>query len=325
MTPSLLLHSTKPRYRINTVAAILGVNAANLRAWERRYGIPNPKRGDNSYRLYSDQDLNLLKLMKALCEAGHAPSNAAQIALSKHASRSEPEPKAVSSLREMKEALIDSAINFEAQSIEQILSTAIMKESAWTVFRELIEPALHEMGTLWEQDQSYLASEHLLTHSVKGVLVQLLKMIRPPYPRKRILLACVAHELHDISLYALGLRISHAGCLPIIIGANTPASALKTAVKQINPDVVLLSATTALSCIEGSRKSIHEMQEEMISGNDIWVTHEELLTSLRLYKASCEDIPWLIGGQSERTWPELPTDLKSHVCTNTASLDQLLL
>ena len=50
-----------------------------------------------------------------------------------------------------------------------------MNESAWTVYQELIEPALYEMGDLWEQDHTYLANEHLLTHSVKSILVQLLK------------------------------------------------------------------------------------------------------------------------------------------------------
>ena len=64
--------SHEPRYRINAVSEMTGLSAPNLRAWERRYGIPNPQRGENAYRLYSNRDITLLRKMKALCDEGHA-------------------------------------------------------------------------------------------------------------------------------------------------------------------------------------------------------------------------------------------------------------
>ncbi|WP_434422398.1 MerR family transcriptional regulator [Nannocystis pusilla] len=45
------------RYRIQSVAEMTGVSAATLRAWERRYGLPAPRRSSSAYRLYSDRDV----------------------------------------------------------------------------------------------------------------------------------------------------------------------------------------------------------------------------------------------------------------------------
>ena len=46
------------RYRIQTVSQMTGIPAATLRAWERRYGFPEPERTQSSYRLYSEQDIS---------------------------------------------------------------------------------------------------------------------------------------------------------------------------------------------------------------------------------------------------------------------------
>ena len=151
------------------VADMIGVTAANLRAWERRYGIPMPQRGNNSYRLYSDEDVNLLKMMKSLCEAGHAPSNAAKIAYSELAKQNSIETKfetkSYLGLDQIKHELVNSAIEFDSKEMESILDQAIALESAWVIYQEVIEPALCKIGDLWEQDSSYVANEHLLSHS----------------------------------------------------------------------------------------------------------------------------------------------------------------
>lgn len=323
--------SIEPRYRINAVAEMIGMTAANLRIWERRYQITSPQRGKNTYRLYSEQDVALLRLMKSLCDEGHAPSEAAKVALSTFATQKQLSAKEQESakfsrrqafklpgLEKIKADLISSAKRFEHREIEQILNRVVGLDSAWTVYEEIIEPALCEIGELWEQDQSYLANEHLLSHASKSTMIQLLKLLRPPVPRKKVLLACVQYELHDIPLYALALRVSHSGCLPIILGANTPPKALETAVEQIQPDIIVLSATTTL-LQEEEGKDYGQFGTEM----QVLKT-EELIQQLQEYQKVCEPLPWLLGGQAEKTWSNLPTDLQDHISSDKLALDVLL-
>lgn len=44
-------------YSIKEVSEKTGVNSVTLRAWQRRYGLLNPKRTEKGHRLYSDQDI----------------------------------------------------------------------------------------------------------------------------------------------------------------------------------------------------------------------------------------------------------------------------
>ena len=66
------------------------------------------------------------------------------------------------------------------------------------------------------------------------------------------------------------------------------------------------------------------MRTELEIDNDIWVNRAELISSLKLYKAACGETPWLIGGQSEQTWTNLPLEVKSNICSDKEQLDLLL-
>jgi len=58
-------------YRIKTVASMTGVNSELLRAWERRYGVVQPRRSRGGYREYSEQDVEKLRLLRALTARGY--------------------------------------------------------------------------------------------------------------------------------------------------------------------------------------------------------------------------------------------------------------
>src|SRR5512135_651212 len=55
---------------MKTVVQQTGITPTTLRAWERRYGILQPDRSDGGYRLYSEQDIALLRWLKGQIEAG---------------------------------------------------------------------------------------------------------------------------------------------------------------------------------------------------------------------------------------------------------------
>lgn len=63
--------------RISEAARRVGVSAAALRAWERRYGLGVGRTAAN-YRLYAPDDLELLGRVKALVDSGVAPSQAVE-------------------------------------------------------------------------------------------------------------------------------------------------------------------------------------------------------------------------------------------------------
>ncbi len=61
-------------YPINVVEKETKISKYLLRMWERRYSFPRPKRDAKGERVYTDLDVEKLKLVKALMEEGYRPS-----------------------------------------------------------------------------------------------------------------------------------------------------------------------------------------------------------------------------------------------------------
>ena len=51
-------------YKVRHVSAILNIPASTLRHWEKEFPIMSPKRTDAGQRLYSDEDVEICKLIK---------------------------------------------------------------------------------------------------------------------------------------------------------------------------------------------------------------------------------------------------------------------
>ena len=59
-----------PRFTIRAASALTGINPNTLRAWERRYGIVQPERTPKGYRLYTEDDIQRLRLIQRAMQKG---------------------------------------------------------------------------------------------------------------------------------------------------------------------------------------------------------------------------------------------------------------
>jgi hypothetical protein len=66
---------------IGAVAKATGINASTLRIWEHRYGVPKPHRTGGGARRYAPSEVKRLKLIKALVDVGHKPSNLSSLSI----------------------------------------------------------------------------------------------------------------------------------------------------------------------------------------------------------------------------------------------------
>ncbi|MFV0460898.1 MAG: MerR family transcriptional regulator [Actinomycetales bacterium] len=65
-------------YTIKRAAELTGIPQATLRAWERRYRIVAPGRSTGGYRLYDDEAIRRLRMMRTLVATGLSPARAAE-------------------------------------------------------------------------------------------------------------------------------------------------------------------------------------------------------------------------------------------------------
>src|SRR5690349_25044929 len=62
------------RYSIRIASRLTGVSPATLRMWERRYGFPRPERTTGGSRLYSESEVEALRLLRRALEHGYRPN-----------------------------------------------------------------------------------------------------------------------------------------------------------------------------------------------------------------------------------------------------------
>ena len=63
-------------YSIGAVAQMLDIPPATLRTWEERYGLPVPERSPGGHRLYSRDQVEQLRFVKAQLDQGISPADA---------------------------------------------------------------------------------------------------------------------------------------------------------------------------------------------------------------------------------------------------------
>ena len=71
-----------PKHTVRLTALRTGLTPHTLRAWERRHHVVTPTRTEGGQRLYSDLDVERLRLIRQLTERGHSIRRLANAALS---------------------------------------------------------------------------------------------------------------------------------------------------------------------------------------------------------------------------------------------------
>lgn len=112
------------------------------------------------------------------------------------------------------------------------------------VHLEVIQAAQYEIGRLWERNQISIAEEHQATAISQLALATLYdKLPRARRNGRRVLLACVEGELHDMGSRIVADFLEMDGFDVRLLGANVPAPTLAERVAASTPDLVALSAT----------------------------------------------------------------------------------
>jgi DNA-binding transcriptional MerR regulator len=235
------VEATAGYVRIGELSRRTGVSPELLRAWEQRYGVLRPTRSDGGFRLYSPQDEHRVATMRSHLERGLSAAEAARITLDEE---STPAPAAelpvlalgASALRAALDRLDESAAH---AAIDGLLSSFSLE----AVLREVVMPYLRELGDRWERGEASVAQEHFASQVLRGRLLGLARgWDRGPGPRA--LLACMPGEQHDLGLIVFGLGLRDRGWRITFLGPDTPLDTLSDTATTLQPDAVVLSATT---------------------------------------------------------------------------------
>lgn len=237
-------------YSIKAAAMATGISESRLRTWERRYGIPHPDRNSAGRRRFDEDDLNIIRRMAALIDAGMSASEAAEaVRMETDEERRFASASATAAERThpLVELLVQKAMEFDHGWLLRIVRDSVYS-SAWAPTMErVVFPALSQLSRDWAAARATAAHLRFAHEVVRGeVAAQLSKLGPAADDVPSVLLACAEDDEFDIAALCLALLLRQKDLRVIYFGGSVPCEDLIETARQLEPEAI---------CIVGTRRS----------------------------------------------------------------------
>ena len=128
-----------------------------------------------------------------------------------------------------------------AAVVDELVGSGVPPRSIYT---DVLHPALHEAGRLWQRNQISVAEEHYCTAVTQRVLSKLYSDFRTRRPSgPLIVVACVSGELHEMGARMVCDLLELEGYRTNYLGASMPAAAIVDYACMHDARVLALSAS----------------------------------------------------------------------------------
>ncbi|MCH1503523.1 MAG: MerR family transcriptional regulator [Verrucomicrobiales bacterium] len=167
-------------FEISAVSRLTGMSTPNIRIWEKRHQVVEPKRSDSKRRQYTAEDVQRLTLLKALVDRGHAIGTIASLTtqqleqrLAAQEGADQPTPEAVDHCRLLVigETLREQFRKEEFVSGMQLMASfgALEEVEGWAATS--VDVVLIECATLFEDTIPIIQGLIERTQAVRAVIV----------------------------------------------------------------------------------------------------------------------------------------------------------
>lgn len=271
---------TERTWSIADVERETGLAKDTLRVWERRYGFPVPLRDKLGERAYPAQQLQRLRLLKRLLDAGYRPGKVVPLSLERLEELLQGQPVAAASAEAVRHGLGDEQLWVQwlaadrTDLIRQALQHQILRQGLGQVVDRMVAPLCVLVGHAWMRGEISVYQEHLFTETLQSVLREAIASVdasglsRQQGPR--VLLTTTPNEQHGLGLLMAECHFALESCVRFVLGTSTPIADIVLAARQLNIDVLALSYSAYASrrdVLEG----LQHLLEQLPAGVEIWV------------------------------------------------------
>ncbi len=245
------------RHPIGVVEMRTGLSQHVLRAWERRYGAVTPERTVGGQRLYTDDDVVRLRLLRRATEAGRPIATVAQLPEEKLAAlvgedaRLAAEEGSAAALADtggegggseafLAEAL-EAAREMDGRALRGTLMRALVGLGMSEVVDGVIAPLLERVGDLWSAGELRPRQEHVVSVVVRQVMGWLLDTFRPEPGAPVLVAGTLEGEAHEFGAMLASAAAAEAGWRVVYMGPSLPGEEIAGAAAAANAAAVVLS------------------------------------------------------------------------------------
>lgn len=253
-----------------------GLTKDTLRVWERRYGFPTPGRDAFGERTYPLEQVERLRLLKRLLDAGWRPGRLMKMSPDEISALADAIPGQSQAIFEAPgceplEPFLDLLRQHDPAALHRELGRMLSRLGAARFVTDLVAPLNAAVGDAWLRGRLQVFEEHAYTEEVQVVMRQAISQIPLPSSQARpsVLLSTFPGEPHGLGLLMVETLFRLEGCSCVSLGVQTPLLDIVRAAQAHEADIVALG----FSGILGAQQVVDgltELRSRLPEQTDLW-------------------------------------------------------
>jgi DNA-binding transcriptional MerR regulator/methylmalonyl-CoA mutase cobalamin-binding subunit len=241
---------------IQIVTRRTGVSADVLRVWEKRYAVVTPVRSASGRRLYSDADIERLRLLVQATHTGRpigqvaALPTKALVALLEEEAPTPNRPRKpgqadAAMARTAADDLLDGCIraigDFDAVALDLQLRRAIVALSADDFLDAVVVPLVDQLRVRVLDGSLRRPHGHLAHAVLRRVLDHVVATATAPLHSRDLVVAPLGAHAHELDALIVAVAAAADGWRVTYVGADVPAEDVAETVQHVDGHVLALS------------------------------------------------------------------------------------
>ena len=243
----------RPVRTIKLVARQTGLSVHTIRVWEKRYGAVRPIRASNNRRLYSDEDIERLKLLRQATMAGHSIGQIAQSSatelrrlLRDDLTTRNTDPAAGARKEhgiaaDLVAAAVRATERLDLTDLRDLLDRGAVELGQPAMLHKFVAPFAIEVGERWRRGELNVAHEHFATSTITVFLAAFAR----PYPASssahHLVLAAPSGQMHELGAIIAAAAAQSHGWRATYLGSSLPLEELVGAARTLKARAIGLS------------------------------------------------------------------------------------
>ena len=237
------------RFAIRIASEQSGLSPHVIRMWEKRYEAVVPDRTGTQRRLYSEKEIERLRLLRIATELGHRISDVASLlseqlrdlTAGRHRESSPLNNGLTWSSADAVADVLTAVGQYDGGVLESLLDRSATLFGTHGVLQNVIAPLAHRLGKAWKDGEMTAAHEHFATDQIRLFLRQHSNVFAQSESMPVLIATTPAGQLHELGAAIAATAARDAGWHVEYLGASLPAAEIAGAAAQRNANAVALS------------------------------------------------------------------------------------
>jgi MerR family transcriptional regulator, light-induced transcriptional regulator len=293
---------------IQMASHLSGLTTHVIRIWERRYGAMSPTRTDSNRRLYCEEAIKRLKLLRQLTEVGHRIGNVAklptedlELLLDQHLQRtllprtkSAPDAplKPLEDPKQFVDLCMAASKAFDSETLHHLFKRARHQLGQRGMLHHVICPLIQKIGDSWQAGNLRPGQEHLATSVIREVLMMPVPGSVVAESAPELVITTPSGETHELGAMLVAASARDLGWKVTYLGPNLPSEEIAACATARQARAVALSLVYPENCpnITGKVRQLRGLlpkETTLIIGGRAAEGYKEQLSDLDIHWAHC--------------------------------------